>query len=388
MFPPLSLVSSMAHALRSHSYTFHPLEMSVVGYSGVGKTTLIERLLSGFDADWQLAYIKHDAHSFEMDKPGKDTYRARAAGAESVYISSPAAHAWTGQGQLSPALQRSILLDSDAVLIEGYKHLDLDKIVMLDREGKILEALGESSLERVIAFVGEGSLPPCSLPIDRPYCSRDAIDILVPFIVSHWREKAARRHSLRGLVLAGGQSRRMGSDKGLLHYRGEAQAIRTWRLLEECGLPSLISLRPDQWPDRSDWPCLDDRFTDAGPLGGIVSAMQTDPEASWLVLACDLPLLTPEVLQHLIASRLVHKAATAYRAAPGSNVPEPLCAIYEARLRMRCFESLALGWSCPRRILMEGRVQLIDSIDTQALTNVNDPELAHAIRMQLASWDR
>ena len=59
------------------------------GFSGSGKTTLIEKLIPVFKRrGYRVAVIKHDAHDFEIDKEGKDTYRFREAGADRVYISS------------------------------------------------------------------------------------------------------------------------------------------------------------------------------------------------------------------------------------------------------------------------------------------------------------
>ena len=60
-----------------------------VGLSGTGKTTFLEKLIPELKAHGlRLAVLKHDTHGFEMDKPGKDTYRMKAAGADSVTICS------------------------------------------------------------------------------------------------------------------------------------------------------------------------------------------------------------------------------------------------------------------------------------------------------------
>ena len=60
------------------------------GFSGVGKTTLLERLIKRFaEEDIRVGYYKHDSHRFEMDKTGKDTARVREAGAGIVAINDP-----------------------------------------------------------------------------------------------------------------------------------------------------------------------------------------------------------------------------------------------------------------------------------------------------------
>jgi molybdopterin-guanine dinucleotide biosynthesis protein B len=59
-----------------------PPVVSVVGHSGSGKTTLLEKLISGLkDRGYSVGTIKHDVHGFEMDRPGKDSWRHKKAGA-------------------------------------------------------------------------------------------------------------------------------------------------------------------------------------------------------------------------------------------------------------------------------------------------------------------
>jgi molybdopterin-guanine dinucleotide biosynthesis protein len=65
---------------------FHPYEFSFCGYSNSGKTTLITKLLEKYSAAYDVAYIKNDAHKYQMDKEGKDTWCARKAGARVVSI--------------------------------------------------------------------------------------------------------------------------------------------------------------------------------------------------------------------------------------------------------------------------------------------------------------
>ena len=63
---------------------------SVVGFSGSGKTTLVEKLIAEMaNRGLKIGSIKHDAHGFSMDKPGKDSWRHKKAGALATIISSP-----------------------------------------------------------------------------------------------------------------------------------------------------------------------------------------------------------------------------------------------------------------------------------------------------------
>lgn len=107
--------------------------LGIAGYSGSGKTTLIEALLPRLaSAGLAVSVIKQSHHDFEVDKPGKDSWRHRQAGAREVLLTSP--HRWMLVGELrgapEPDLTEHItrLSPCDLVLVEGYKHADLTKI--------------------------------------------------------------------------------------------------------------------------------------------------------------------------------------------------------------------------------------------------------------------
>ncbi len=106
---------------------------AITGYSGTGKTTLIEKLIAQFVGEGlRVAALKHAHEGFDMDTPGKDSYRMRAAGASQVLISAP--HRWVlmaemngaGEPTLEDHLQR--LGEADLVLVEGWKNSVLPKL--------------------------------------------------------------------------------------------------------------------------------------------------------------------------------------------------------------------------------------------------------------------
>ena len=107
--------------------------LGLAGYSGSGKTTLLEKiipLLAG--RGLRVAVIKHAHHDFDIDQPGKDSYRQRKAGANQVLITS--ARRWALMHELhnepEPTLQECCarLAPCDLVLVEGYKHADIPKL--------------------------------------------------------------------------------------------------------------------------------------------------------------------------------------------------------------------------------------------------------------------
>lgn len=364
-------MSKNAKSKAKASYHFHPFEISVVGYSGTGKTTLITRLIEDLKSRWSIAYVKHDAHSFEMDKAGKDTFKAREAGASAISISNAARWAHIADGQSSLFTQKSLHLDWDSLIIEGYKSLDMDKICLLDAELSILKELGDEGLARVKAFVGQDQRAPEELPPHIPYYHRDQIQELSRLVENQWGQLLKER-PLRALVLAGGRSERMGHDKGRIDYHGQPQALWLCRQLKAMDIRPSLSLREGQWTEEElgTEEVLIDRFLGFGPLSGLLSAMHEDPFAAWLVIACDLPLLNDETLRHLIQHRDPKRMATAYRSS-SDGLPEPLCAIYEPKIRMRLHEAMALGLSCPRKVLLNSASLILEPIDSLALSNAN-----------------
>jgi len=105
--------------------------LSIVGKSGAGKTTLLEILIRELKArGYRVATVKHDAHSFEIDHPGKDTWRHAQAGSDHVVIASPnrIAHIQRLERELTLAEIVAAITDADIVLTEGYKRGPAPKI--------------------------------------------------------------------------------------------------------------------------------------------------------------------------------------------------------------------------------------------------------------------
>ena len=103
------------------------------GWSGSGKTTLIERLIPRFvGAGLTVSLIKHAHHRFDIDSPGKDSFRHRAAGCTEVMVSSgerwALMHEMRGEAEASLEQQIARMSPCDLLLIEGYKHYPLPKL--------------------------------------------------------------------------------------------------------------------------------------------------------------------------------------------------------------------------------------------------------------------
>lgn len=108
-----------------------PPIVGFVGHSGSGKTTFVEKLIALLTHQGiRVAVIKHDVHGFEMDKPGKDTWRHKKAGAVATLISSPEkiGLVMDSQRDHDPEELLPLLHFADLVITEGYKASRLPKI--------------------------------------------------------------------------------------------------------------------------------------------------------------------------------------------------------------------------------------------------------------------
>ena len=356
------------------SFLFHPFEVAFCGYSNSGKTTLINKLIHNLKADYDIGYVKHDAHKFEMDKEGKDTFRAWESGASQIFISDSTHTASISKGTPDLVEMKSTLLKKDIVLIEGYKGSPAAKIVVLDKDEEIMSAVSEGVIDNIISFVGPSDKRPKSLPAEIPFFQRDDTEGISTFLKDYLLKKAMAV-PVFGLVLAGGHSTRMKTDKALLNYSGSSQAETCYRLLDSFCHDTFISSRMNQWQDGalSHLPQLLDSFSDQGPLGGILTAMQKYPQAAWLVVACDLPFLEESTLSHLIKNRNPFKMVTCFQSET-DDLPEPLCSIYEPKSYMRLLQFLGLGYRCPRKVLIHSPIKLLKQTKANSLDNINTKE--------------
>ncbi len=184
---------------------------------------------------------------------------------------------------------------------------------------------------------------------------------------------------MQGLVLAGGFSRRMKRDKASLVYSsaGEPQWRITARLLGEVTGTARISVRPGQQLEghrNGDPELMPDQGSSQGPLTGILTALHSRPGKAILVVACDLPLLSKDILTTLIEARGTSNAV-AFRSS-SDGLPEPLCAIYEPSMAGVLEDYLRQGIRCPRKILIreENSIRLLKLPRADALENANTPE--------------
>lgn len=350
-----------------------PTPIAIAGYSGSGKTSLLERLVPLLEAGGlRVGYLKADAHQIDRDPDGKDTARLRRAGVRRLGIHGRdgamhflPSHAMTSaerspDGHLipEPSLEardhtirarlwnlRSLYHDTDVLLIEGWKHGSLPKIVV-QRHDNPRGVIDLSTLRNVALVLDWATLPASDSEWAR--AAESAADAIRAILDAKAR-LAAR--DIVGAVLAGGGSSRMGTDKAALAlpWDGEGTWLeRALLLLAERTADVMVVGRwlgsaPQPVLPLLEWPVPShlDLRPGRGPLGGIETALRLAGGRAVLVVPCDLPLLPGRALDLLLEARELKHDAVAFRHADGRK--EPAVVVLEPGLLVRVSGALDRG---------------------------------------------
>jgi molybdopterin-guanine dinucleotide biosynthesis protein MobB len=161
--------------------------LSFVAKSGTGKTTLLEQVIAELKGrGYRVGAVKHDAHRFDIDHPGKDSYRLAAAGADATLITSPDKLALIKKHEASPPLDELVkyyLADMDLVLTEGFKKSGLPKIEV-HRQGRSATLICRGE-ERDPSLVAVASDEPLSL--DVPVLDLNAPSLVADFVEGYFQ---------------------------------------------------------------------------------------------------------------------------------------------------------------------------------------------------------
>jgi molybdopterin-guanine dinucleotide biosynthesis protein B len=162
----------------------NPPIVSIVGSSGTGKTTLIEKLIPELTKrGYRVGTIKHNVHAFEIDQPGKDSWRHKKAGASGTVISSPnrIGLVMDVAYDYDPEELATLLTGMDIILTEGYKSHNMPKLEVFRGDCQKTEPLCKDD-DRLLALI-------CDSPAEFgvPRFSTDDIQELADFLISHFR---------------------------------------------------------------------------------------------------------------------------------------------------------------------------------------------------------
>jgi molybdopterin-guanine dinucleotide biosynthesis protein A len=352
---------------------FHRQEWGILGTPCGNIQKLAYQIIERLSDTYRVGYVDAD-HASADGPPAEEG--ARAHGARLAYTDKINFHRFDLEAELEKFQYRMLFRGQDAVIVNGNHFPSQRQIVVIDSKKEESLKRKIDRLDNVVLILLAGDETAVYPWLKEKLDNFDAIPKMkledeagIAILIERALEDI--QAPLYGLVLAGGKSVRMGADKGMLEYHGRPQREHVYQLLSSYCKETFYSCRPDQ-AEEFEKP-IPDTFTGLGPFGGMLSAFREHPNAAWLVLACDLPLIDEETLEKLVAYRNHSKVATAFNS-PATDFPEPLIAIWEPRSYPMLLEFLSQGYSCPRKVLINSEVELLDADNPKALRNVNTPE--------------
>ena len=345
-------------------------EFAIIG----GHCSLIKSLadivITTLSTHYQCAYADTSHHD-DTIKPGRLFCGAALEYSDEINHSTINYH--TSQ---NPYQLRELFALADFVLVNGNHQQAKEQIVIIcdDKKASLQKRIKQltnvqlflldEGMDEVFDFVKEAVPNWQTLPIFNINEPKKLIQFLQ-------NKLEMAKPPINGLVLAGGKSERMGFQKELINWHGKEQQYYLADLLKPLCEQVYISCRDEQQNTiNHDYNTLTDTFLGLGPMGAILSALRQKPDEAWLVIACDLPLVNEQTLQHLIKNRNTKAIATAYKNNT-DNFPEPLIAIWEPKSYPVLFSFLAQGYSCPRKVLINSNSHILEAPEPTDLKNVN-----------------
>lgn len=348
-------------------------EIAILGTKCSFIKTLVEEISIRLDNRFKLAYADA-SHSLNMPPFYLDNFTFHDSGSLHHEVSY----------KMNPYLNKIQFSLYDLVFINGNHYPGTSQILILDeeKEASVLKRLDQLNDIKFLINLNHKSKIFDFLKQQYPHIAHlkvydiNDIDAISAHIIKLIKQNIAE---VQGLVLAGGKSLRMGRDKGLLDYFGKSQRAYSFELLEKLNLKTYLSVRKEQ--EAVAERIIEDTFIGLGPFGAICSAFQHDPNKAWLALATDLPYVDEKLIGQLLEKRDPSKVATALKG-KNKNFPEPLITIWEPKSFPIMLQFLAQGISCPRKVLINSDVNIIE-VDDEFILNVNTPEEYSEVKKDL-----
>lgn len=286
------------------------------------------------------------------------------------------------QEQVSVFEQREWLNNQELVLINANHFKAKDQVLVIDPKKPMDKKLAKLTRVRLLLLQeGQTNIPDYIKTHitnweNLPVLKIGETEKILSFVNEFMEES---RPPLNGLVLIGGKSSRMNRDKSNLTYHEKSQKDHVSELLKTHCKAVFLSCNSDQDSNfDSNQLTITDKLTGMGPMGGLISAFMKNPDVAWLSVACDLPFLSHKTLDFLISNRNPSKLATCFLDSE-SKFPEPLVTIWEPRAYPVLFRYLSQGFSCPRKVLINSDVALLQAPVKEEFQNVNDPAAYEAV---------
>ncbi|KMJ55519.1 hypothetical protein AB685_26835 [Bacillus sp. LL01] len=182
--------------------------------------------------------------------------------------------------------------------------------------------------------------------------------------------------TISGVILAGGQSSRYGKPKMFEQYKGIPFYRHSVNALLESGIESVYIITNEQLSmdfDQTDAKLLIEKEIHEGPLAALTFAMDSIKEADWyIVLAADIPFITPELVQALIEHTTVTDPTIDAIVPVTGEKEQPLIAMYHRRCLPIALDLLKNNRKSMRPLLHKGKIKYIQFPDNQVeFTNIN-----------------
>ena len=340
-----------------------PNEIAILGVKCSIITDFVEIMTEKLQNNAKIAYLDA-SHADEILSPKADVFTTHNSG----NLNSSTASI------LNPYNERIRFSNYDLLFINGNHFKGSKQILILDDEKEASVKKRLDQLDRIQFVIKRNTdakyfdfLVDKYPSIKNLRCYHiDEVDAIATHIYNLIQETIA---PVQGLVLAGGKSSRMGKDKTKLVYHGKTQCDFTVEMLQNNLLSTYVSVAHNQ--ELSSHEIIQDKFIGLGVFGAICSAFQHDPNKAWLVLATDLPFVNDEIVQLLLRNRNPKKMATAIKGKSKEFV-EPLITIYEPKAYPILLSYLAQGYSCPRKVLINSDVEIIE-VNDAIIRNINTP---------------
>jgi molybdopterin-guanine dinucleotide biosynthesis protein A len=361
-------------------------EWAILGTNCTNIKNLAEQLSAALSPKWKMAYV--DADHKEVGSPAVGLQ----SGISMAFTDKIEYNRLDFAGKMESYQARPLFNEIDLVLVNGNHFSAKKQVVVIDaKKADSLHRKLDRLTDLQLILLTDASLPPFDFLKENlrgfdkiPVLQRTDFQGIKAFFEKKLLDAIAPLH---GLVLAGGKSRRMGTDKSVLQYHSKPQRDVMMDFLEKNCEATKLSCRPEQAGELVyTHDVLPDSFVGLGPMGAILSAFRQAPNCAWLVVACDLPLLDEAAIRFLVENRDPSAIATAYRS-PESGFPEPLVAIWEPKSYPVLLQFLAQGYSCPRKVLINSPVHLLEAPNPDVLMNVNTPDEVDVVLKKLGVFE-
>ncbi len=354
-----------AELVRPQGGKFHRQEVAILGAPCSIIQNLTRHLAVELQTELKLGYVDADHGEGGEAGPFSKVYTDKISHHQVEFSQENITYSFRRLFEAEDALLingNHFVADRQIVIINRKKEESLSR--KLDRLTNVMAILLDSDMEEPFPFLQE-ALPNLK---DIPILPLDATKDIAQLLLKSFSTPPP----IKGLVFAGGRSVRMGRDKGAIDYHGKPQREYMADLLSKYCDETFLSVRELESVE-SQYPLLPDTFMELGPFGGLLSAFRSDPNSAWLAVACDVPFVDDRAIGNLIEQRDPSKVATCYHNEV-TNFPEPMITLWEPRAYDAMLQFLAIGYSCPRKVLINSDINELAPYSQEVLTNVNTPE--------------